>query len=136
MLSLSPVLMEKYLTAAERVARVALFGPPAMKPTLMRLRSEGRKVDETRTIPLVDYDVTGLSLPNAFHAMHRVPVDGEYMVRVVLGGLRPNGSDPVPSRSGWTTSRSSVATHDPENAASFDRSAGLRRPGRPDRRSG
>ena len=26
-----------------------------------------------------DYDVTGLSLPNAFHAMHRVPVDGEYV---------------------------------------------------------
>ena len=28
-LSLSPVLMEKYVSAADRVARVALFGPPA-----------------------------------------------------------------------------------------------------------
>ena len=33
-LSLSPVLMEKYMSAAERVARTALFGPPTLKPTL------------------------------------------------------------------------------------------------------
>ena len=33
-LSLSPVLMEKYLSAADNVARVALFGPPTLKPTL------------------------------------------------------------------------------------------------------
>ena len=50
-LSLSPVLMEKYVSAADRVARVALFGPPAMEPTLTRLRSEGRKVVETVTVP-------------------------------------------------------------------------------------
>ncbi len=35
-LSLSPVLMEKYLSAAENVAREALFGPPALKPTMVR----------------------------------------------------------------------------------------------------
>ena len=52
-LSLSPVLMEKYVSAADRVARVALFGPPPMEPTLARLRSEGRKVIETVTDPAV-----------------------------------------------------------------------------------
>ncbi len=93
-LSLSPVLMEKYVSAAEKVSRVALFGPPILKPTLTRLRSDGRRVREAKTFP-GDYDVTGLSLPNAFHAMYRVPVDGEYVVRVALAGLRPAGSEPI-----------------------------------------
>jgi mono/diheme cytochrome c family protein len=117
-LSLSPVLMEKYVTAADRVARLALFGPPAMEPTLIRLRSEGRKVVETRTIP-ASYDVTGLSLPNAFHAMHRVPVEGDYMVRVVLGGLRPKGSNAVTVALWVDNKQIQIATHDQENAASF-----------------
>ena len=117
-LSLSPVLMEKYVSAADRVARVALFGPPAMEPTLLRLRSEGRRVIETRTIP-ASYDVTGLSLPNAFHSMHRIPIEGEYMVRVVLGGLRPKGSDPVTVALWVDEKQMQVATHDQENAASF-----------------
>ena len=43
-LSLSPALMEKYMTAADRVARRAVFGPPEMEATLTRLRSEGRRV--------------------------------------------------------------------------------------------
>src|SRR5438105_585484 len=37
-LSLSPVLMEKYLAAAERVARAAVYGPELLKPTLARYR--------------------------------------------------------------------------------------------------
>jgi len=93
-LSLSPVLMEKYVSAADKVSRVALFGPPILKPTLTRLRSDGRKVRDAKTFP-GDYDVTGLSLPNAFHTMYRVPVDGEYVVRVALAGLRPAGSEPI-----------------------------------------
>ena len=93
-LSLSPVLMEKYVTAADRVSRAALFGPPDMEPTLVRLRSEGRRVSEVREVPARS-DVTGLSLPNAFHAVHRIPVDGEYMIRVFLGGLRPANSEPI-----------------------------------------
>jgi mono/diheme cytochrome c family protein len=118
-LSLSPVLMEKYVTAADRVARAALFGPPPMKPTLVRLRSEGRRVNETRTIP-ASYDVTGLSLPNAFHAMHRIPVEGEYVVRVVLGGLRPKGSAPVAVTLWVDEKLVQSSSHDQENAASFE----------------
>jgi hypothetical protein len=93
-LSLSPVLMEKYISAAEKVTRTALFGPPVLKPTLTRLRSDGRRVRDAKSFP-GDYDVTGLSLPNAFHAMYRVPVDGEYVVRAALAGLRPVGSEPI-----------------------------------------
>ena len=117
-LSLSPVLMEKYVTAADRVARLALFGPPPMEPTLIRLRSEGRRVVETRTVP-ASYDVTGLSLPNAFHSMHRVPVDGEYVVRVVLGGLRPKASEAVTVALWVDEKQIQIATHDQEHAASF-----------------
>ena len=93
-LSLSPALMEKYMSSAERVARAAVFGPPAIAPTLIRLRSEGRRNGEARAFP-ARYDATGLSLPNAFHAVHRIPVDGEYVVRVFLGGLRPANSEPI-----------------------------------------
>src|SRR6185436_8531495 len=93
-LSLSPVLMEKYISAADKVTRTALFGAPTLKPTLTRLRSDGRRVRDAKTFP-GDYDVTGLSLPNAFHAIHRVPVDGEYVIKVALAGLRPAGSEPI-----------------------------------------
>ena len=117
-LSLSPVLMEKYVSAADRVARVAVFGPPPMEPTLARLRSEGRRVVDQVKVPAT-YDVTGLSLPNAFHAMHRIPVDGEYVVRVVLGGLRPKASEPITIALWVDEKLVQTATHDQERAASF-----------------
>jgi hypothetical protein len=117
-LSLSPVLMEKYVSAGEKVARMALFGSPSLKPTLVRLRSEGRKVKELQSVPET-YDVTGLSLPNAFHAIHRVPVDGDYVIRVAMGGVRPAGSMPV-TIALWIDERQVAAVpHDPERAATF-----------------
>jgi mono/diheme cytochrome c family protein len=117
-LSLSPALMEKYVTAAERVTRHALFGPPRIEPTLIRLRSE-RRVKEARTFP-ESYDRTGLSLPNAFHAIHRVPVDGEYAIRVVLGGLRPKGSEPVEIALWVDNEEVRKVSHDPEKSATFE----------------
>jgi hypothetical protein len=86
--------MEKYVTAADRVARLALFGPPHLEPTLTKLRSDGRRPGDARTFPDT-YDQTGLSLSNAFHAAFRVPVEGEYAVRTDLGGARPAGSAPI-----------------------------------------
>jgi mono/diheme cytochrome c family protein len=117
-LSLSPVLMEKYVTAADRVTRHALFGPPALEPTLLRLRSEGRRVTELRSVP-ESYDVTGLSLPNAFHSMYRVPVDGEYLVKIGLSGLRPKASMPVTVALWVDEKEVQTGTHDQEGAASF-----------------
>lgn len=118
-LSLSPALMEKYMTAAERVARHAVFGPPPMTPTLIRLRSDGRRNGEARSFP-DRYDLTGLSLPNSFHAMHYFPVEAEYIVRVSLGGLRPAGSEPI-TLALWVDDRQ-VQTHvlDAEQRARFD----------------
>ncbi len=118
-LSLSPVLMEKYVTAADRIARAALFGPPVLKPTLTRLRSDGRRVIDVRAAPAT-YDVTGLSMPNAFHVMHRIPVDGEYMIRIVLGGQRPRGSEPL-TIGLWVDEKPvNTLTYDPQGAASFE----------------
>ena len=65
-LSLSPVLMEKYLAAAEKISRTAVFGVEPMKPTLLRLRS-GERNQKSQLTPLTDYDLTGLSMPNSFH---------------------------------------------------------------------
>jgi mono/diheme cytochrome c family protein len=118
-LSLSPVLMEKYVSAADKVPRRALFGAPEIAATLTRLRSEGRRVQEVREVPAV-YDVTGLSMPNAFHSMYRVPVDGEYVIKVVLGGLRPKGSMPVPITLWVDQKEIQTTSHDQERAASFE----------------
>ena len=76
-LSVPPVLMEKYLAAAERISHAAIFGPGAMKPTLVRLSARSRKIQPSPKVE-TDYDTTGLTLPNALHGMHRIPVDAQY----------------------------------------------------------
>ncbi len=93
-LSLSPVLMQKYMAAAEKIARTAIFGPEVLKPVLERIQPAYRDYPLLRK-PLFDYDLSGLSMPNALHTMHRFPVDGEYLLRVVPEGRRPFGSEPV-----------------------------------------
>jgi hypothetical protein len=93
-LSVSPVLLEKYLKAAEKVAHAALFGPEPQKPTLTRLQPMGAKIEAGPSVP-AEYDEVGLSLPNALHVLHRFPVDGEYLFRIVPSGVRPLGSEPV-----------------------------------------
>ena len=117
-LSLSPVLMEKYLTAAEKIARTAVFGVEALKPTITRLRPPlGKIVSSTK--PLHEYDVTGLSLPNAVHATYRFPVDAEYNLRIFLGGVRPAGSEPLQIAL-WIDGRQVKTTSfDPAGIASF-----------------
>ena len=93
-LSVPPVLMEKYLASAERIARTAIFGPGTMKPTLVRLSARSRKIQPSPKVE-TEYDATGLTLPNAIHAVHRIPVDAEYFIRAVVGGTRPAGSEPI-----------------------------------------
>ena len=118
-LSLSPALMEKYLSSAERVARAAVFGIPEMTATLTRLRSDGRRNGDARTFP-AHYDRTGLSLPNSFHALHRLPVEADYVIRVGLGGSRPLGSDPITLTLWIDNKQVDSLVYDAEKAASFD----------------
>ena len=93
-LSVSPSLMEKYVSAAEKVARMALYGPPKMQPTLVKHEPWYVDFDTTRGVK-TDYDLTGLSLPSALHVMHRFPVEGDYDIAGLLRGNRPPGSEPL-----------------------------------------
>lgn len=93
-LSLSSSQMEKYVTAAEKIARTALFGTEPLSPTLVRHEVPGRKIIPITTVP-ASYDTTGLTLQNSLHALHRFPVEGTYLFRLGLNGVRPLGSNPV-----------------------------------------
>ncbi len=102
-LSMSPVLMEKYLRAAEKVVQTALFGPELFKPTVTRHQPPYREGadggDNSRflaslSFTMTSYDLTGLTLPSALHTTHRFPVDGEYIFRIDPEGNRPRPSEP------------------------------------------
>ncbi len=92
-LNVSPVLLEKYVDAAERAVRTAIFGPPKMKPSMTHYPSPVRipKLPPS----LMEYDLTGLSTHYATHVTHRFPVDAVYSFRLVLNGHRPNQSEAV-----------------------------------------
>ena len=110
--------MEKYLAAAERISRTAIFGPGVMKPTLVRLSARSRKIQPSPKVE-TEYDTTGLTLPNALHAVHRVPVDAEYFIRAVVGGTRPGGSEPIQLALWIDGTQRQTTTLDPDVSASF-----------------
>jgi mono/diheme cytochrome c family protein len=118
-LSLSPVLMEKYLMAAEKIARTAVFGVEPMKPAVTERRVQGRPIKPDFT-PLTEYDTTGLSLPNALHLTHRFPVEAEYTFRLYLNGARPPGSDGVKFALWIDGKQVQMRELDPEGGAAFD----------------
>jgi len=104
-LSLSIVQMEKYLSAAETVARTAVYGPQEVKPSMARYQPSGRRrpgdfdnlfFNTHPWLSVLNYDESGLSMPNAFHVMHFFPVTGEYVIRATPdNGSRPPGSEPL-----------------------------------------
>jgi hypothetical protein len=117
-LSLSPVLMEKYLATAEEVARTAVFGPALLQPTLVRPRAS-RQRHLPIFKPLHEYDTSGLSLPNSIYVTHRFPVDGEYIIRALLGGIRPAGSEPLQLTFWMDGQQIKTVNYDAERTASF-----------------
>ena len=102
-LSLSTVQMEKYLSAAESVARTAVYGPQNAKPAMARYQPLGRRrpgdfddlfFNTHPWLSVTNYDETGLSMPNSFHVMHFFPVTGDYVIRATPdNGSRPPGSE-------------------------------------------
>ncbi|HTM52114.1 MAG TPA: DUF1592 domain-containing protein [Bryobacteraceae bacterium] len=86
-LSISPLLMEKYMAAARSVSKLAVYGPAApVRPTkLIRFMSKKSQDDPT---------------PNALPYSHRgaiyggfvFPVDGEYELRMRVGNYRPRNT--------------------------------------------
>jgi hypothetical protein len=95
-LSVSPALVEKYLAAAEKVARAAVFGVEPLKPERVPHQPYfTADAFSTNKSVQFDYDETGMSLPSALHVVQRFPADGEYAFRAILRGVRPAGSNPV-----------------------------------------
>src|SRR5205807_3136117 len=66
-LSLSPVLMEKYLSAAEKIARKAIVADPPPKPTREKIEHVQVAREESPA-----RDLTG---------KHAFPVEGDYLLR-------------------------------------------------------
>jgi hypothetical protein len=93
-LSMSPALTERYLSAAEKIARAAVFGIPAPQPALVRHEPWYVDFSTSREVKF-EYDKTGMSLPSALHVMHRIDVEGDYDVAGLLRGTRPDGSEPL-----------------------------------------
>lgn len=81
-LTISPILMERYLRAAERIAARAIGGDPL----------PARPVDaeyhtKDKTVRRIDR--------STIEASHRIDWDGEYVIRIGLPGERPADSPPV-----------------------------------------
>jgi len=107
-LSVSPLLMEKYISAARSVSKVAVFGEAyPLKPTLLvRLLPKKIQDDEPAT-----GNVTPFSARGALYTTYRAPVDGEYEFRFRYQNFR--GGEPViqtegPSRGASGASGSSA----------------------------
>ncbi|MGH9849524.1 MAG: DUF1587 domain-containing protein, partial [Blastocatellia bacterium] len=82
-LTISPVLMEKYMAAAERIAARAIGADPLPKKPLEAEYS--RRTSGLRRVA-----------PGTVEATHRVEWDGEYLVRFGLPGERSADAKPVP----------------------------------------
>jgi len=102
-LSISPLLMEKYIGAAEKIAHIAVFGPD-LTPEPVRFdvpiprRMETTNYVRIRSQPyysMWNYDLTGLSQPGSYHLNYQLPVTGEYVFRITGAGNRPPGSEPT-----------------------------------------
>ena len=102
-LSVSPLLMEKYIAAAEKIANAAIFGPD-LKPQPVRIDvAIPRRMETTSYVPITkpayysmsDYDVTGLSQPGSYHLSYQLPVTAEYVFKITGAGTRPPGSEPT-----------------------------------------
>jgi mono/diheme cytochrome c family protein len=81
-LTISPVLMEKYIAAAERIASRAIGADPLPKKPV-----EAEYHIKHKTIRRVD--------ASTIEATHRLDWDGEYIVRIGLPGERGQDAKPV-----------------------------------------
>ena len=92
-LSLSPVLMESYLNAAEKVAHEAVFGPAPMQATVVRYTGP-RRAESSTGVP-TGADDTGLGLASSLHARHEFPVSATYKFVIQLDGFWAGGTYPL-----------------------------------------
>ncbi len=95
-LSVSPLLMEKYMQAAEKISRLAVYGEQVPdKPTrLVRLMNR-RSQDAYDTS--VNEGTSGVYMPyslrGAMYGNYTFPVDGEYEFRLRIANFRGEDAD-------------------------------------------
>ncbi len=85
-LSLPPILMEKYLTAAERIAEAAIVTQPSATATLVKYLASRVEGDEN------------FFPDGAYRVTHSFPFEGEYelQMRVIDRRYRPKKDEPPP----------------------------------------
>jgi hypothetical protein len=96
-LSLSPVLMEKYMLAAGKISRQAIVAePPVFKPTRTLLKAESLGMGEYLKVGALPEGAAGpMPAKTSLHVRHSVPAEGDYDLRIGIGGTRPKGSPVV-----------------------------------------
>ena len=88
-LAVSPMLMEKYMTAAARISKLAVFGeqlPP--KPTRLARLLNRRSSDANDVLNKGNY--FPYSMRGAMYGSWVFPVDGEYEFRLRVANFRPD----------------------------------------------
>jgi mono/diheme cytochrome c family protein len=80
-LTVSPLLMEKYISAAERIAASAVAADPLPKPVEVEYSLRYRNLRRLD--------------PSNVEATHRIDFDAEYDIRIGLPGERPQDAAPV-----------------------------------------
>jgi hypothetical protein len=95
-LSVSPMLMEKYMQAAEKISRLAVYGealPP--KPTRL-VRMMNRRSQDAYDTSVTEGN-SGIYLPyslrGAMYGNYTFPVDGEYEFRLRIANFRGDDAD-------------------------------------------
>jgi hypothetical protein len=94
-LSVSPMLMEKYMQAAEKISRLAVYGetvPP--KPTRLARLLNRRSPDANDVLSSGNAGIyLPYSLRGAMYGNYTFPVDGEYEFRLRIANFRGEDAD-------------------------------------------
>jgi hypothetical protein len=94
-LSLSPMLMEKYMNAARKLSRVAVFGEPNVpKPTKLARFIVKKNQDDQSSNP----NVLPFSIRGALYGSFNFPVEAEYEFRIRLTNYRVRTARPPGTR--------------------------------------
>jgi hypothetical protein len=84
-LSISPLLMEKYLRAAQTVSRAAIYGESYPEKPTMLVRIMSKKIQDDL---MARGSVTPFSLRGALYASFHAPVEAEYEFRIRYQNFR------------------------------------------------
>ncbi len=111
-LSLSPMLMEKYINAARKLSNVAVFGEPySPKPTKLARFLVKKNQDDSTSSP----NVMPFSIRGALYGTFNFPVDAEYEFRMRLTNYRARNVRTATQSS--ASKRKQVAPLTPEEIA-------------------